>query len=283
MRGVFGAGVATYIEESPLYGQISEICASSAGALTGAYLLTQQTRLGSSIFYVDLIEGFISIRNFWGGIADRIANHYLHKTPPKKVRDAINIDHLFRVVSGSKLLLKDKLRGHSIPLWIKVLELEPGVVRYFHIEEHDPIELLRASASLIPYVSTPVKLGDKYYVDAAIVDPIGYTELRRRYPTEKLVIVFNGDVGRKLKNVLKNKIEGKFAEMMYGKKYFDLFASADSRLQEELRQIQQDPRTLLLSCPTHALVSTRTRDAERLQKAYAAGIAAGPKIEEFLS
>ena len=214
---------------------------------------------------------------------DRITNRYLRSAPKSKIRDAVDIDHLFRVVTGPKRLLVERLKGHSIPLWVKVLELESGTVRYFHIEEHDPIELLRASVSLIPYVSVSTKLGGKHYVDAGVVDPIGYAELRRRYPAEKLVIVFNGDVGRKIKNVLKNKIEGKFAEMMYGKHYFDLFASADKRLQEELRQIEGDPRALLLSCPPGCLVSTRTRDIERLQDAYAAGIEAGRKINAFLS
>ena len=99
--------------------------------------------------------------------------------------------------------------------------------------------------------------------------------MRRRYPDEILVFVFNEDVGRKLQNVPKYKIEGKFAEMMFGKHYFDLFASADNRLQEVLRQIQQDLRALLISCPSLALVSTRTCDPVRLYKAYEAGIAAG--------
>ena len=131
MRGVFGAGVATYLEESGLYKRIGTLRAASAGAFTAAYLMTLQTRLGSSIFYEELIDGFISTPDFWGGIWDRVANRYIRPVPRLPVRDAVNLDRLFRATTTNKKLLLHTLRNHEIDLWVKVLELESGAIRYF--------------------------------------------------------------------------------------------------------------------------------------------------------
>ncbi len=283
MRGVFGAGVATYLEESYLYKQIKAIHAASAGAFAAAYLLTLQTRLGSSIYYEDLIEDFITVSGFWGGISDRLANRYIRRSPKLPVRDAVNLDRLMYAATRTKTVLTDKLKGHDIYLWIKVLELESGKTKYIHIEEHEPLELLRASASLIPYVSKLIRLGGKLYTDAGVVDPIGFKELRRRYPDDKIVVVFCGEVGRKLKNKLRNCIEAWFASMEYGREYYDLFAKADLRAQQDIELIRRDPRALFIYCPKESAVATRTCDPIQLKKAYQAGITAGSAIERFLS
>ena len=152
----------------------------------------------------------------------------------------------------------------------------------FHVEEHDPFELLKASASVIPYTSRTIDLGGKHYADAAVVDPIGFEELRKLHPHEKIVVVFNGDVDFAWKNVLKNKIEGFFAGMAYGEKFYDLFATAAQRAQRDIELIRQDPSALLVACPSQDLVATRTCDPARLQETYQAGIRAGWAIREFL-
>lgn len=281
MRGVFGAGVATYLDESGICEQLTAVYGSSAGAVTAAYLLTRQTRTGSSIFYVDLIHDFISVRSFLGGMKDRITRYVLGKDM-QGVRDAINLDILFDAVKNKKILDLAKLRSSKVPLWIKVLNLQTAQSEYLLMHKHDPLALLRASTSTIPYVHTPVYLKEIPYGDAATVDQINISELRRRHPSAKIVIVFSSDMYFKRGNVVKNCIEGMFAYMMYGAPYYKLFATAPQRLEEDMRLIKSDKNILLVAPPKNDPTLTRTRNPKKLKITYVMGLEAGEKIKDFI-
>jgi len=84
MEGVFGAGVVTHLEEIDFYKNIEAVYGSSAGALIGAYFLSHQTKLGSSMFHEDLTQKFASIPNFHKGIWDRVKDHFFLFCPKRK-------------------------------------------------------------------------------------------------------------------------------------------------------------------------------------------------------
>jgi hypothetical protein len=54
MRGVVAGGMVTAIQELGLTDCFDTIHGSSAGACAGAYLITDQAKLGTSIFYEDI-------------------------------------------------------------------------------------------------------------------------------------------------------------------------------------------------------------------------------------
>lgn len=281
MRGVFGAGVATYIDESNLSEKLTAVYACSAGSVAAAYLLTGQTRVGSPIYYVDLIQGFISTRNFFGGMKDRAVRFILGKDM-HDVRDAINLDILFDAVKNKKPLDFVKLQQSHTALWIKVLNLNAAQSEYLSAHDFDPLELLRASTSMVPYVHTPVFLKGVPYSDASMVEQIDVSELRRRHPQAKIVIVFNGDIYLKRTSIVKSHIEGMFMYMMYGSPYYKLFATAPKRLADDLEFIKNDKNILLVVPPKNDPTRTRTHNPRKLIATYEMGIKAGEKIKEFL-
>ena len=77
MAGVFGAGVVTRLQDVDFYGQVDTIYASSAGVFNVAYFLARQTRLGSSIYYEDLIQGFIHPGRLIPGMFQRFRDRSL--------------------------------------------------------------------------------------------------------------------------------------------------------------------------------------------------------------
>lgn len=70
MRGVVAGGMVTAIQELGLTDCFDTIHGSSAGACAGAYLLTGQARLGTSIFYEDINNSKVTDpRRLWRGAA----------------------------------------------------------------------------------------------------------------------------------------------------------------------------------------------------------------------
>lgn len=283
MRGVFGAGVVTHLQDRNLYPNIEAIYASSAGAITAAYFLARQTRLGSSIYWEDLISGFISKTGFWGGCFDRVVDRYLWKIPHDKIRDAVNLDHLFGVITTKKHLPIDVMLEAQIPLHVKVFDIEERKIRYIDVRECDPLTLLRASACLIPYVHDPVYISGRACADASIIEPIGFEELRQRHPKSKIVIVFSGDTRISWKMRLKNRIEGAYAYMMYGQHYYQLYAQGSECLRRDLELIARDENAKLITHPAVSETLTRTQDARKLLATYRRGIESAQAIEGFLN
>lgn len=77
MAGVFGAGIVTGLQESDFYDRVDTIYSSSAGVFNMAYFLSRQTRLGSSIYYEDLIHDFIHSGKLLLGLFQRYGNRSL--------------------------------------------------------------------------------------------------------------------------------------------------------------------------------------------------------------
>ena len=76
MAGIFGAGVVTSLEEENAYPFIEAVYGSSAGVMIAAYFLASQSKLGSSIFYEDLLNNFITPSYVPLGIYDRCKHRY---------------------------------------------------------------------------------------------------------------------------------------------------------------------------------------------------------------
>jgi predicted patatin/cPLA2 family phospholipase len=70
MRGVVAGGMVTAIQELGLTDCFDTIHGSSAGACAGAYLMTDQARLGTSIFFEDINNSKVTNpRRLWRGAA----------------------------------------------------------------------------------------------------------------------------------------------------------------------------------------------------------------------
>src|SRR3989338_3308028 len=94
MTGVFGAGVGTSFWENSLAPNIEAVYGASAGIMTGAYFVSGQARLGSSIYWEDLGKNFISVQNFFIGTWQRFQNKFIKTVPRNKMKDPMNVAYL---------------------------------------------------------------------------------------------------------------------------------------------------------------------------------------------
>jgi len=282
MRGVFGAGVATYIEEANLYEHIEAIYASSAGSFAAAYLLSGQTRVGASIYYEDLVRNFVLIKGFWVGVTQRLINRFLWRIPKESFSDALNLERLFEVATTNKKLDVEVLNKRGIPFWIKVLDVKSKTIKIILATPSNLLQLMRASVWAAPYMHTTINVDGRECTDANAIEPIGFDELRRRHPDSKIVIVFCGDPYLKWTSKMKSRIEGFFAHELFGNGYYEMFADAPKHLKNDLEAIRADSKVLFLTLKKSARVHTRTRSARILKEAYQQGIDKGKELEAFL-
>lgn len=275
MRGVFGAGVATAFQEQNIYPKINAVYGASAGVMIGAYFLSRQTRLGSSIYWENLGKEFISYKDFLIGTWQRFQDEFIKSVPQNKLHDALNFDYLMRVVTNEKRLNTAQIISQDVPLYVKLFDLDTHAVKYIDARRPDILKILKAGINVFPYVHEVTVIDGKRNIDAAIAG-IGLDYLIKKHPNEKIIIVVNGQINRKLRYQVKNILEGKFMQWMFDDPaLFKLYASAENRLARDLRIIKSDPRFLLITQEKDVSIKSRTTDANILLQAYKLGIEAG--------
>lgn len=278
MRGVFGAGVATAFQEKNIYPKISAVYGASAGVMIGAYFLSKQTRLGSSIYWEDLGKEFISYKDFIIGVWQRFQDEFIKTVPKDKLRDALNFNYLMSVVKNKKHLDTTEILSQNIPLYVKLFNLDNHAVEYINARRPDILEILKAGVNAFPYVHEVTIIDGKRYIDAAIMDIVGFDYLKQKYPNEKIIIIVNGQTDRKLRYRMKNILEGKFMQWMFDDPaLYKLYASAEDKLAKDIENIKSDARFLLIVQEKDVLVRSRTTDAKLLLEMYNLGIEAGKR------
>lgn len=281
MRGVFGAGVATAFQEQNIYPKISAVYGASAGVMIGAYFLSRQTKLGSSIFCEDLGEEFISSKDFLIGVWQRFQDEFIKTVPQNKLRDAVNFNYLMNVVTNKKHLDTTQIISQDIPLYVKLFNLDTHAIEYIDARRLDILKILRAGINVFPYVHGITLIDRKRYIDAAIIDIIGLDYLIQKHPSEKIIIVVNRQIDRKLRYRIKNILEGKFMQWMFDDPtLYNLYASAEDRLVKDIKIIKSDPRFLLIAQEKDIGVRLHTIDTNLLLQMYNLGIEAGRRASE---
>ena len=276
MKGIFGAGVATAFEKNNIYPRIKAIYGASAGVMTGAYFLSRQTEFGASIYWENLSKNFVSRKDFIIGAWQRLQDEFIKTVPQNKLRDALNIKYLMSIVKNEKRLNTQKIISQNIPLNVKLFNLDTHAIEYVDARRSDILKILEAGVNVFPYVHEISIINGKRYIDAAIMDTIGLDFLRRKYPNEKIIIVINGQIERKLRYRIKNIIEGKFMQWMFDDPtLYKLHASAEDKLTKDLKNIKSDPSVLLITQKKDVLVRLCTTDANLLLQMYSLGIEAG--------
>lgn len=281
MRGVFGAGVATAFQKQNIYPKVSAVYGASAGVMIGAYFLSRQTKLGSSIYWENLGKEFISYKNFFIGTWQRFQDEFIKSVPQNKLRDALNFNYLMSVVTNEKRLDTTQIISQDIPLYIKLFNLDTHAVEYIDARRSDILEILKAGVNAFPYVHEISVIDGKRYIDAAIMDIVGLDFLKQKHPDEKIIIVMNGQIDRKIRYRVKNILEGKFMQWMFDDpSLYNLYASAEDKLVRDIKNIKSDPRFLLITQEKDFAVRSRTTDAKLLLNLYNSGIEAGQRALE---
>jgi len=148
MSGVAGAGAMIALQDLGLTHAFDAIYTYSAGFANASYLLGDATRLGTSIYYEDLIgRRFINLWRFW-----RI----------------MDVRYLVYVMKQIKPLPVARILQSSTELFIRLWNVGAGRTEYVEAHDFPPEQYLRlmaAATSLRHAGIGPTKLRDNHYED----------------------------------------------------------------------------------------------------------------------
>jgi predicted patatin/cPLA2 family phospholipase len=284
MSGIFGAGVVEALQEKNFYDKVYAIYGTSAGVFNGAYFLSRQSSLGSSIYYENLVHRFLFPHHIIPGALQRLWNGYISTLAPEKLLNAMDVEYILTITQKEKPLNIAALRAQTIPLYAKLLNVKSGKIEYHDITKEDnPWLVLKAAISMVPYYFYAQRIQDSLYVDGSIKEPIGLSYLLKKYPTCKIIAVINIPIHRKWKNYLSNFLEGIVARAMYGEKLYSSFLHRENSIRLDIRiALEENKRVLLISPPRQNATTVWTTSEAALLATHAMGVKAAEQIQSFI-
>src|SRR3989338_250481 len=275
MTGVFGAGVSSVFEKKNIYSKVEAVYGASAGAMTGAYFLAQQVPLGSSIYWENLNNNFISISGFWMGVWQRFQNKFLKSVLDSRLRDAMNIEYLMEIVKNKKTLDVNQIFSQPIPFYIKLFSVSTHKIEYVNVTRQNIFEVLKAGVNTFPYVHEVSMLNGSKYIEGAIIDVIGIKYFLDKYPNTKIVVILNRPVQPKFRYRMKNFLEGKFTSwMLHDPLMAEPFISAESNLAKDFKLIKNNPLVTIITPSEYNYIPSRTTNPEILKSTWQFGVEA---------
>jgi len=193
MSGIFGAGAATALQELDLYRNIDSIYGISAGAHNAAYFLAEETSLGSSIYYQELINNsFIKEKKikFLSKLILRMFNKNV------KLEKLIDMDYLINIEKHQKRLKVEKISRSPIKFFIRVFDVAEKKEEYLD-GQSDIFKKLLASSAIIPLYPNLIKINNKFYSDSMILSRIiddRLAKMIRDNQDKKIFFIFNEKV-----------------------------------------------------------------------------------------
>lgn len=171
MRGVFGAGVCSALQEIGYTEGFDQVYGVSSGALNEAYFLSGQAAYGATIYYQDINnKNFI---NLW------------------RFRKIVDIDFLVNVIANVKPLNVKTLRSSSTLLNIVLTQVSTGKAVIFTNKcgNTDILSILKASAAMPFAYDVPVTIEGVGYLDGGTPCPIPVVEAIDGGCTDILVVL----------------------------------------------------------------------------------------------
>lgn len=282
MAGVFSGGVLKALAKHDFYTHIEAIHAVSAGAINAAYFLTHQVDLGISIYFEDLTHDFIVPRRIPFAISQRFWHRFVRSLPETKIQNAVDIEYLLDIIGRKKALDITTLQTQPIPLYVKILNIEKCEAEYINIQKcSDPLAVLHAAVSTMPYYFPSRRINEGKYIDAGIKEPIGLPWLLAQYPAHKIVLVLNDQEGRSWGRRIKNTLEGIIAFTMHERALCRLFFQKERSLTNDLSLAKLHKRVLVIRHPDMSPTNPQTTDRKKLVKTAEMGEKAAAKILMF--
>ncbi|MDX6740839.1 patatin-like phospholipase family protein [Actinocorallia sp. A-T 12471] len=174
MRGTISAGMALALAQAGLTDAFDAIYGASAGAITGAWLLTgtpEQLRGWAEPQYANAM---IRFRNAWRG------------KPIVDVHDLV--EHLYVEVAKMDF---DAILAHPVTYHPLATDVRTGLATDLHPYLGSPADVrlaLRASAALPLLAGPPVALGGRLFYDAGLAESIPYRTALAQGATHVLVL-----------------------------------------------------------------------------------------------
>lgn len=253
MSGAFGAGVGAGLIETGFenYYEIEAMYGSSAGICTVAYYASRQPLpIGPSIYWEDLITGFILGRNLPLGILQRFCLRYFGRYLGNLV-NAVNTDLPMKVLSsGEKALDVGRMKTCPFPLFVKIWDVKSKCWQFVDLRTCDePLGLIKASISVVPYYFSPGDTDRIKGVDLCLADPLTLDLITSRHPKSKIIFVINNTQGATLLLKAVRFLEGVTANWCYKEIDVMCFLNGILKFQKDIEIIKSNPNILLIALP----------------------------------
>lgn len=268
MRGMYTAGVLDVFLEN----HICVDCAIgvSAGALFGVNYLSGQK--GRVIRYNKRFN------------ADK---NYMGLRPLLREGNIVNTKYAYEDVPRRLDPFDDESYQRSgVPFYAVVTDVSTGEPEYIQIRSvFEQIDVLRASGSM-PFVSQPVEIGGKKYLDGGIADSIPFQWLSAQ-GCEKIIVILTRDLEYRKKPMSAGLVR------LYGKKYPRIAAKLLKRHQlynrtiELLRQWEKEGRAFVIRPSSPIEIGRIEKNPDKLQAVYDLGIKDGtaciPRLKQYIT
>lgn len=254
MRGIYTAGVLDVFMDNNI--SFDGIIGVSAGALFGVNLLSGQR--GRVIRYN---KRFNNDRKYMG----------IH--PLLRTGNIVNTEYAYGRVPRKLDVFDDEAFMRSgVPFYAVVTNIETGEPEYIHIKSaFEQMDWLRASASM-PFVSKPVKIDNKLYLDGAVTDSIPFKKfIEMGY--DRIVVVLTKDI-----NYVKKPVSPAATKMFYRKKYPKFEKKMRNRhimynrTVKELKTLERNGDIMVIRPSRNYKINRMEKDADRLQGMYDLGV-----------
>lgn len=268
MRGMYTAGVLdVFMEEDITFDGVIGV---SAGALFGVNLLSKQA--GRVIRYNKRFN------------ADP---NYLGLRPLLRTGNIVDTDYAYdRVPHRLDVFDDETYRASNVPFYAVVTNVETGEPEYIKIDSvFEQMDVLRASGSM-PFVSKPVEIGGKKYLDGAIADSIPFEKFMEM-GYDRLVVL------TKPAGYVKKPMSPLLIRMCYAKAYPKFAQKVRDRhimynaSTAHLGELEREGTVLVLRPSQHIRISRVEKDPDKLQALYDVGVRdakeEAEQIRRFLS
>ncbi|MBQ9988791.1 MAG: patatin family protein [Clostridia bacterium] len=193
MRGMYSAGVLDVWMEHNV--KFDVIVGVSAGALFGVNYLSGQK--GRVIRYNKRFNG---------------DKNYIGLRPLLREGNIINTEYAYHTVPHTLDVFDDAaFQASGVPFYAVVTNIETGEAEYIRLTSvFEQMDVLRASGSM-PFVSKPVEIGGRLYLDGGIADSIPFRHLQT-LGCNKIVAVLTREPG-----YIKKPMSPALIRLKYGK------------------------------------------------------------------
>lgn len=253
MRGIYSAGVLDLFMDAGI--PFDGVIGVSAGALFGVNLLSGQR--GRALRYNKKYNSYAG---------------YMGILPLLKTGNLIDTEFAYVQVPRNLDPFDDtSYRASGIPFYAVVTNLETGKPEYIQVTSvFEQMDLLRASGSM-PFVSKPVKIGEKLYLDGAVSDSIPFEKMQN-LGYDRLVVVLT-----KCRGYEKKPVPKAMADAFYRRR-FPKFAQAVAerhimynRELEQLHRLAAKGEVFVIQPSEQIQIRKMEKDPEKIQAMYDLG------------
>lgn len=253
MRGMYTAGVLDVFMDNNI--EFDGIIGVSAGALFGVNFLSNQK--GRVIRYNKKYN------------KDK---HYMGILPLLKTGNIIDTDYAYYKVPFELDVFDDAtFKKSNVPFYAVMTNAETGEPEYFIVKSVlEQMDWLRASGSM-PFLSKPVKIGNKLYMDGAITDSIPF-KFMLEHGYDRLVVILT-----KPKNYIKKPLPPRITNLIYKKEFPKLADKIKNRHKmynkqiSDLQKLERKKIIKIIRPSSKPKVGRIEKDPNKLEELYQLG------------